>query len=370
MAKKGAKRLGAMAQRQAAPGISPGTGIFIPDGAVATHIDVTIYNADTITHLKDVAVSAIPDVAPGKVTWVHVVGLGSMDVIQALAERFGMHKLLVEDLFLTEARPKAESYDDKLFVQLKIPPRELGGAMDQMSFVMANGLVISIDEAIGDCFDPVRARLLKSGAIRSFAADYLLYALVDSVVDGFFPALESEGEVLDKLEDSLRNPKHILPLAEIHAVKRRLLRMRRVIWPLRELIGALMRDAQMKMSDPVKLYLRDTYDHSVELVDLIELYRESANGLAELSLSMVSARMNDVMKFLTVISTIFMPLTLITGIYGMNFNTDQPFNMPELHWKYGYPFALGLMVLIAIGFLVYFRWRGLLGRPGESFKEE
>jgi magnesium transporter len=370
MARARKKRLGEMAQRTALPGVSPGMAVASPIGASPTSLNVTVYDSTTIEHLEQASVAAIPPVRDGRVVWVHVVGLGSVETINALAAKYDLHRLLVEDLFSMEARPKAESYGDTLFVQLKIPPSERGGQMDQMSLIMRKGLVISIDEAAGDCFDPVRARLMKSGVIRSHGADYLLYALVDSVIDGFFPALESEGEVLDKLEDSLRNPKQPPPLAAIHSVKRRLIAVRRVVWPLRELIGALMRDAQMQISDPVKLYLRDSYDHSIELIDLIELYRETANGLAELSLAMVSARMNDVMKFLTVISTIFMPLTLITGIYGMNFDTRLPFNMPELEWEYGYLFAIGLMLVIAIGFLIYFRWRGLLGRPGETFGEE
>ncbi len=364
------RRLGQMAQRPAEPGRSPGMALVAPDGAIPTRIEVTCYDAGSIRTLRNVAVAEIPAIATTGVTWVHVVGLGSLDVIADIASRYCLHKLLVEDLFSLEARPKAETYDDKIFVQLKLPPHERGGNMDQMSIIAAKGLVISIDEAEGDCFGPVRARLEKAGVIRNHGADYLLYALIDSVVDGFFPALEAEGEMLDRLEESLRNPHHSPPLAAVHSVKRRLLAMRRVLWPLRELINSLMRDNQVVISDPVRLYLRDTSDHALELFDLVELYRETSNGLAELSLAMVSARMNDVMKFLTVISTIFMPLTLITGIYGMNFDTSLPFNMPELEWRYGYVFALGLMLLITIGFLIYFRWRGLLGRPGNSFDED
>jgi magnesium transporter len=363
------KRMGAMAQRPVAPGMSPGVVLAAPEGAYRTSIDVLIYDEATFTRHDDISVSAIPEITAGKVVWVHVVGLGSIDVINALAERFQLHKLLVEDLFTVESRPKAETYGDKLFVQLKLPPHESGGPMDQMSIIASKGLIISIDEAPGDCFEPVRGRLEKQGPIRTQGADYLLYALIDAVADGFFPALEREGTVLDLLEDSLRNPKHTPPLATVHSVKRHLLAMRRVVWPLRELIASLMRENQVLISDPVKLYLRDTYDHSMELVDLIELYRETANGLAELSLAIVSARMNDVMKFLTIISTIFMPLTFIVGIYGMNFDRRSPLNMPELGWKYGYVFSLGLMAAIAIGFLIYFRRRGLLGRPGESLED-
>jgi magnesium transporter len=364
------KRMGAMAQRPAAPGMPPGLAIAPPEEAIATRIDVIAYGPETLQTHMDIGVAMIPPVVEGQVLWVHVTGLGSVDIINALAERFHLHKLLVEDIFTLESRPKAEAYGELLFVQLKLPPHERGGAMDQMSIIAAKNLVISIDEAPGDCFEPVRGRLLKKGPIRNHGADYLLYALVDSVVDGFFPALEHEGLVLDKLEDSLQDARHTPPLSTVHSVKRRLLAMRRVVWPLRELIAALMRENQAVMSDSVRLYMRDTYDHTMELVDLIELYRETANGLAELSLAIVSARMNDVMKFLTVISTIFMPLTFIVGVYGMNFDRSSPFNMPELGWKYGYMFAMALMLGITIAFLVYFRRRGLLGRPGKPFDDE
>jgi magnesium transporter len=370
MSKTKKKRLGAMAQRRMGPGVSPGLATLPPEGATATSIDVTVYDANTIEHLQNVEVGSIPPIAENRVVWAHVVGLGSVDVITALASKYDLHRLLVEDLFAIEGRPKAESYGDKLFVQLKLPPDERGGTMDQMSIIMTKGLVISFDETRGDCFDPVRARLMKSGLIRTHGADYLLYALIDSVIDGFFPALEKEGEMLDVLEDSLRNPRQPPPLASVHSVKRRLLAKRRVIWPLRELIGALMRDAQMQISEPVKVYLRDTYDHSIELIDLIELFRESANGLAELSLAIVSARTNDVMRYLAIISTIFMPLTFIAGVYGMNFDRSHPLNMPELGWKYGYLFALGLMLAMTIVLLIYFRRRGLLGRPRATFEEE
>ncbi len=364
------KRMGAMAQRPAAPGMSPGMAVKAPEDAQQTRIDVIVYSADTLTRVDNIAVASLPAIAEGQIVWIHVTGLQSTDTISALADRFDLHKLLVEDIFNIEARPKAEAYGDKLFVQLKLPPHERGGAMDQMSIVACKGLVISIDEAPGDCFEPVRGRLEKKGPIRNQGADYLLYALIDSVVDGFFPALESEGMVLDALEDSLRDPKHAPPLATVHSVKRRLLAIRRVVWPLRELIASLMRENQMMISEPVRLYLRDTHDHSIELVDLIELYRETSNGLAELSLAIVSARMNDVMKFLTIISTIFMPLTFIVGVYGMNFDRSSHFNMPELGWKYGYLFSLALMLVITICFLIYFRRRGLLGRPGETFEDE
>lgn len=367
---KKTKRMGAMAQRPAAPGMAPGMAVEAPADAHQTRLDAIVYNADHLTRFDNVAVASLPPLTEGSVVWIHVTGLQSVDTITALADRFDLHKLLVEDIFNVEARPKAEAYGETLFVQVKLPPHERGGLMDQMSIIARHGLVISIDEAPGDCFEPVRGRLEKNGPIRMHGADYLLYALIDSVTDGFFPALESEGMVLDELEDSMRNPTHAPPLSTIHRVKRRLLAIRRVVWPLRELIASLMRENQVMISESVRLYFRDTYDHSVELVDLIELYRETANGLAELSLAIVSARMNDVMKFLTIISTIFMPLTFIVGVYGMNFDRSFPLNMPELGWKYGYLFSLGLMAVITICFLIYFRRRGLLGRPGETFEED
>ncbi len=370
MAKNRKRKLGDFAARTAPAGSAPGMAIQAPEGASDTKIDVVIYNETKLTVQRDVPASTIPKATEDHVLWVHMAGLGSMTQIQSICEQFGLHKLLIEDLFSTQGRPKAESYGDVLFVQLRLPPQSRGGATDLLSIIVGANFLISVDEHPGDCFDPVRARLDKAGPIRGHGTDYLLYALIDSAVDAYFPALETEGLTLDSLEDSIRNPKKPPPLNAVHAIKRRLLGLRRALWPLREVVSSLTREGQTHIKDSTRLYLRDTYDHVVELIDLVELYRETANGMAELSLSMVSARTNDVMRFLTIISTIFMPLTFIAGIYGMNFETRHALNMPELRWEYGYLAVMAVMLVIAIGFLVFFKRNGLLSRPGETFDDE
>ncbi len=358
------------AKRQAPPGEAPGMATIAPDNAAPTTIDAITYNELNFSVDRNIALAQIPPHGGHQVLWLHVAGLSSVDTLQQIGMRFGLHKLLMEDLFATEGRPKAESYGDILFVQIRLPPITRGGPMDLLSIIVGKDFLISVDEHPGDCFDPVRARLEKAGPIRGHGTDYLLYALIDSAVDAYFPALETEGQNLDGLEEQIRDPRKPPPLNAVHAIKRRLLRLRRALWPMREVVSSLTRDGLHHVSDATRLYLRDTYDHVVELIDLVELYRETANGMAELSLSMVSARTNDVMRFLTIISTIFMPLTFIVGVYGMNFDTRSPFNMPELTWRYGYLFALGLMALLTIGFLVFFKSQGLLGRPGEQIDDE
>jgi magnesium transporter len=364
------RRLSEYASRAAQPGQSPGTAITAPQDAAATKIDIVTYNEHVLHIERDVSFEMLPAVGTDKVLWVHVAGLGSPDIIQAIGKKFGLHKLLIEDLFATEGRPKTESYGDILFIQLRLPPLERGGAMDLLSIIAGPHFLISIDEHPGDCFDPVRARLEKAGPIRGHGSDYLLYALIDATVDAYFPCLEGEGRILDTLEDSIRDPRRAPPLNAVHSIKRRLLGLRRALWPLREVVSSLTREGQTLIGDQTRIYLRDTYDHVVELIDLVELYRETANGMAELSLSMVSARTNDVMRFLTIISTIFMPLTFIAGVYGMNFDTRSKFNMPELTWRYGYIAALGVMIIITIGFVIFFKRNGLLQRPGENFEDD
>jgi magnesium transporter len=229
-------------------------------------------------------------------------------------------------------------------------------------FLGANFL-LTFQERTGDCFDLVRDRIRRRrGHIRERKADYLAYALLDAVIDGYFPVLEACGERLESLEDAVLDKPSGEQSAQIHEMKRDLLTLRRAIWPQREMINALTRDSSAHVSDQTRVYLRDCYDHTIQLMDMLETYREIASGLVDVYLSSVSARMNEIMKLLTIIATIFIPLGFIAGLYGMNFDTGvSPWNMPELSWRWGYPFALGLMAVVAIGLLLFFRKRGWIG---------
>jgi magnesium transporter len=228
---------------------------------------------------------------------------------------------------------------------------------------LGEGFVLSIQERPGDCLDPVRARAMSSTSrLRNHGADYLAYAIIDAVVDGFFPVLEQLGEEIEQLEDSIVTDPRPEFVEELHAIKRRLLGLRRAVWPLRELLGTLTRAEHKLLESDTQLYLRDCYDHSVQLMDLLETYRETASSLMDVYMSSVSTKLNETMKVLTIIATLFIPLSFIASLYGMNFDGGvSPWNMPELKWRFGYPLALGLMAACAITMLAYFWRNGWIG---------
>jgi magnesium transporter len=301
------------------------------------------------------------------VTWVDVQGLGDVETVRALGDRFDLHGLALEDVINVHQRPKVELYENHVFIVTRMvggPATDGGGAdTEQVAMFLGADFLLTFQERSGDCFEPVRERLRHAGGrIRAARADYLAYTLIDAVIDGYFPVLEGYGERVERLEDAVTARPDAALVAQIHALKRDLLTLRRAIWPQREMVNALIRDESSLVAEPTRLYLRDCYDHAIQLMDMIETYREIASGLVDLHLSSFSARLNEVMKVLTIIATIFIPLSFITGLYGMNFDPSASrWNMPELGWRYGYPFALGLMGVVAIGLLVYFRRKGWIG---------
>lgn len=346
------------------PGSAPGL-LRPPEGALPTRVTLTRYNALSLEVDENLDAACIRQITsvPGQIAWLHVVGLADTALIAAVGERFGLHRLMMEDAITLIQRPKAERFGDSLFIVLQLPPADPAGSADQVAMVLRPDLLITIDERPGDCFDPVRERLARNGPIRSAGADYLAYTLIDAVIDSYFPLLDAEGERLDRLDAAVDDPRARPPLAELHAIRRRLLGYRRAIWPMRDVLNALQREGDTLVTPFTQPYLRDAHDHVVELIDLVELYRDSAAGLADLSVSITSVRMNDVMKLLTLISTIFMPLTFIAGVYGMNFDPlVSGWNMPELRWAYGYPFALALMLAVGLAFYGLFRRLGLISR--------
>ncbi|NNG04470.1 MAG: magnesium/cobalt transporter CorA, partial [Inquilinus sp.] len=297
------------------------------------------------------------------VTWINIDGLGDLDLVRRLGEMFGIHRLALEDVVNVHQRPKLEEYEDHAFIVARMIHADDGPRTEQVSLFLGTGFLLSFQERPGDCFDPVRDRLRgHRGLIRERGADYLAYALIDAVVDGCFPVLEAYGEQLEDLEDSVVGDPQRDHAAAIHDMKRDLLALRRAIWPQRELLNALTREPLAYLSDQTRVYLRDSYDHSIQLLDVVETYREIASGLVDVYLSSASARMNEIMKVLTIIATIFIPLTFIVGVYGMNFRPESsPWNMPELIWYWGYPAVLGLMAAVAGGLLLAFRRMGWIG---------
>lgn len=294
------------------------------------------------------------------VTWVNVDGVHDVDLVEKIGTHFGLHPLVMEDIVNTGQRPKHEVYEDAVFVVLKMlyNDQDTGGIRaEQVSLILCEGCVLSLQEREGDVFDPVRARIRSGkGRLREAGADYLFYGLIDAVVDNYYVILERMGATIETLEDTLISDPEPTTLRAIHGLKKDTAFLRKSLWPLRELVASLQREEGGLVTRETGVYMRDVYDHIVQVLDTVETFRDVVSGMLDLYLSSVSNRMNEVMKVLTIIATIFIPITFIAGVYGMNFNPQvSPWNMPELNAKYGYPAVWAVMLMVIGGMLVYFR---------------
>jgi magnesium transporter len=348
-------------KRTPPPGARPGAMV-IPEGARPPRIHVIDYSRDAVgeSDVTDVA-SLAPYRTSPTVTWIDVQGIGDESVLRKIGEIFGIHPLALADVVNVPQRPKVEVYGEHiLFIARCVSLGERDAvAMEQITFILGPRYLVSFQEFYGDDFDPIRARVRSdAGLMRTLGADYLLYALLDALIDGYYPVLEGIGEAIDDLEEEVVAQPTPRTLERIHRVRRSLLLLRRAIWPQRDAIAALNREENPLVAAPVHVYLRDCADHTVQILDAVETYRELAVGLMEIYLSMVSNRLNEVMKVLTVMSSVFIPLTFVVGIYGMNFR-----HMPELDWPWAYPILWAVMGAAALGMVVYFRRRGWIG-PG------
>lgn len=346
------------------PGSIPGT-LTIEEDASPPIIFLIDYNEENATRVKiDAPEECTPYLDTESVSWVDVQGLGNENILRRLGQVFDLHPLVLEDVVNVPQRPKVEEYEDQLLIIARmvcLKDDERGFVSEQVSFILGKHYLLTVQEEPDyDSFGPVRERIRgNKGTIRKHGADYLAYALLDALMDGFFPVLEAYGEALEDLEDEVVAKPTRQSLEKIHQIKRELLALRRAIWPQRDAINVLIRDSSDLVGDEVRVYLRDCYDHAVQILDMVETYREVASSLMDVYVSSVGNRMNEVMKLLTIISTIFIPLTFIVGVYGMNFNTEKsPFNMPELNWYWGYPACLLSMALIAGSLVYYFYRRG------------
>lgn len=297
--------------------------------------------------------------SPG-ITWINVDGLHDVKIIEKLCACFDLHPLTLEDIVNTEQRPKLEVFDEYAYIVVKMHfynREEEVIETDQLSVVLGKSFILTFQEREGDILEGVRQRLRNNkGRIRRVGADYLAYALLDAVVDHYFSVLEIIDEDIEDLEEELITSPTRDTLESIHGMKRDLIYLKRTIWPIREIISILMRDETHLVHESNLVYLRDLYDHIIQIIDTVETFRDITSGMLDIYLSSVSNRMNEIMKVLTIFAAIFIPLTFIAGIYGMNFNTAvSRLNMPELNWVYGYPFALGLMAAVGIGLLYYFK---------------
>jgi magnesium transporter len=293
------------------------------------------------------------------VTWVHVVGLGDAEIIGTLGRAFGIHRLALADV-VHEQRPKIQRWGEVTQIVARMVEAVGSAQTEQLSIFVGRDFVLSFEAHAGELFEALRERLRADlGDVREGRSDFLAYALLDVVIDAFFPVVEQIGDELDLIEDELPGMPQPQITPRLRQVKHDLLHIRRALWPLRDVLGGLASGQCPHVQEETRHYLRDCQDHCAQLIDIVGLYRELAADLVDLQISVAGQRLNEVMKLLTVMATLFIPLTFISSIYGMNFDpATSPLNMPELKWFYGYPFALGLMGATALGLLLYFRRRG------------
>lgn len=295
-----------------------------------------------------------------RVSWINVDGLGDEGALKRLGDHFGLHPLALEDVLHTEQRPKVEEFPGHLFIvaQMVYLGKDDTIQGEQVCIFLGRNFVITIqEESEYDVFDQVRKRLRRDGSLtRTSGADLLAASLLDAVIDQFFPVLESLGEAIEDFEEEILERLERKSLRQLHEFKRTLLQLRRAAWPQREVVAALSHDDSGLIVDRTKPYLRDCYDHTIQMMDMIETDRDVLAGLMDLYVSSLGIRTNEIMRVLTVVTTLFIPLTFIAGVYGMNFDTNYPLNMPELRSPYGYLFCLSAMVLVAAGQLAFF-WR-------------
>ncbi len=335
-------------------GLPPGSLIHIGEQKIdRVRINIIFFSEDRFLEKE---VDTIDDAFSIKdkynVRWISIEGLHQVSTIEGIGERFKLHPLLLEDVMNTDQRPKLDDYEDYLFTILKII-RFSGDDIlsEQVSIVVGNDYVISFQESGGDVFSPIKERIRSAkGRVRRYGSDYLAYALIDAIVDNYFIVLEKIGDNIEELEDELVEHPDINTLQKIHKFKRMLIFLRKTVWPLREGINGLQRSESTLFKKSTAVYLRDVYDHTIHIIDTIESFRDTVNGMLDIYLSTVSNRMNEVMKVLTIIATIFIPLTFIAGIYGMNFDF-----MPELRFKWAYPSVLLLMLVAVLLMLLFFR---------------
>lgn len=342
-------------KRSAKYGLAPGTPIHIGGGAEGTKITMVHYSQHhfaekEIEEFNGNFVSAPDD----SITWINVEGLPEISVLENIGNYFKLHSLVLEDIVNTDHRPKMEDYGDYIFFVLKaLNFNEKNNEIEaeQISIVLGNGYVISFKETKKDVFRPVKERIeAGKGRIRTMKSDYLAYSLIDIVIDSYFGTLERFGDMIDILEELfILNPSQGT-LKTFHKLKREMLFLRKTVWPLRDVIGGLERGGSKLITEPLVIYLRDIYDHIAQIIDIIETFRDMLSEMLDIYMSGISNRINEVMKVLTIITTIFIPLSFIAGIYGMNFRF-----MPELDWRWGYPATLFLMAGIGLVMVLYFR---------------
>ncbi len=343
-------------KRSKKSGLPPGTLVHVGEKKIEK-VRISIIDYDE-TRFEEKDAKTVEECFPFKetptVTWINIDGLHEVEIIEKIGKHFDIHPLILEDILNTRQRPKMEDFESYIFIVLRMiyyDEEKTEITSEQVSIILGSNFVISFQEREGDVFNFVRERLRNSkGRIRKMGADYLAYALVDAIIDNYFIILEKIGEDIEDMEEELVTNPVPETLQTIHDLKREMIVLRKSVWPLREVISALERGESPLIQESTGIYFRDVYDHTIQVIDSIETFRDMVSGMLDIYLSSVSNKMNEVMKVLTIIATIFIPLTFIAGIYGMNFQF-----MPELGWRWGYPAVWLVMSAVLITMLVYFR---------------
>ncbi|WP_367343903.1 magnesium/cobalt transporter CorA [Methanomethylovorans sp.] len=343
-------------------GLPPGTIVHVGDKWTGS-VKITVIDYDK-DHCQVQKISDVEEVFPFRdsptVTWINIDGIHDVTIIDRLGKYFNIHPLVLEDILHTTQRPKIEEFEDYIYIVLRMlyhsdttDEQDDGPKIisEQISLLLGRNFVISFQEVGGDIFDPVLIRLKGSkGRIREMGTDYLAYSLIDSIVDNYFVVLEKLGERIETLEDELLDRPTPDTLEELHVLRNEMIFLRKSVWPLREVSNNLLRSESDLITRPTQIYIKDIYDHTIQVIDTIETYRDMLSGMLDIYLSSINNKMNEVMKVLTIIATIFIPLTFLAGVYGMNFEY-----MPELSWKWGYPVLWCIMSVMAISMFFYFR---------------
>jgi len=337
-------------------GLPPGTLIHVGERKIE-NAKITVINHNK-EECHEINIKDIGDCFPfdknSSVTWINIDGIHNSEIIENIGKHLNLHPLLLEDIMNTHQRPKMEDYGDYIFMVLKMLYHNAEQdklEIEQVSLILGSNYVISFQEKEGDVFNPVRERIRKGkGKVRKIGASYLAYTLIDAIIDHYFVLLEGTGDKIEELEEELVTQPIPKTLQAIHNLKREMIYLRKSVWPLREAISGLEKTESTLIEESVDMYLRDVYDHTIQVIDSIETFRDMISGMLDIYLSSISNKMNEVMKVLTIIATIFIPLTFIAGIYGMNF-----VYIPELQWRWGYFATLFVMAVLGIIMLLYFR---------------
>lgn len=337
-------------------GLPPGTLVYLGEKKVE-QVRISYIDYDEQNY-QEKRVSKIEECFPLKATptvsWINIDGLHEVEILEKLGGQFELHPLMLEDILNTDQRPKYDDFDKHIFIVLKMlsfDEETQSVESEQVSLVLGENFVISFQERVGDVFEPIRERIRNGkGRIRKMGPDYLTYSLLDAIVDNYFVILEKLGDKIEVMEEELVGDPTQKTLHQIHYLKKEMIYLRRSVWPLRELISGMERSESPLIEDSTDAYLRDLYDHTIQVIDTVETFRDMISGMLDTYLSSLSNRMNSIMKVLTIIATIFIPLTFVAGVYGMNFAY-----MPELKWRWGYPAVLLVMLIIAAAMLLYFK---------------